>query len=104
MRAVYARKREALIAALAEHAPGVELTGLAAGFHAVARLPDGADEVAIADAARERGVLMHPMVRYRLATATDHPPQLVLGFGNLSEAEIRRGVRVIGDLLHAGGR
>ena len=46
MRAVYAGKREALIAALAEHAPSVELTGLAAGFHAVVRLPDGADELA----------------------------------------------------------
>jgi GntR family transcriptional regulator/MocR family aminotransferase len=98
MRAVYARKREALISALAEHAPAVELTGLAAGFHAVARLPDGADEVAVADAARERGVEVHPMARYRFA-ASDHPPQLVLGFGNLSEEAIHRGVAAIGDLL-----
>ena len=103
MRAVYAGKREALIAALADHAPGVELTGLAAGFHAVARLPDGADEDAIADAARERGVLVHPMSHYRLG-AWDHPPQLVLGFGNLSEEAIRRGVAAIGDLLQPGRR
>ena len=101
MRVVYARKRQALIAALAEHAPGVELTGLAAGFHAVARLPDGADEVAVARAARERGVGVRPMARYRLA-ACDHPPQLVLGFGNLSDDAIRRGVAAIGDLLTDG--
>ncbi len=100
MRTVYAGKREALIAALAEHAPGVELTGLAAGFHAVARLPSGADETAVADTARERGIGVHPMAGYRFG-APDHPPQLVLGFGNLSEEAIRRGVAAIGDLLSA---
>jgi GntR family transcriptional regulator / MocR family aminotransferase len=36
MRAVYARRRAQLMAALDRHAPGVRLTGLAAGFHAVA--------------------------------------------------------------------
>ena len=100
MRTVYAGKREALIAALAEHAPDVQLTGLAAGFHAVARLPAGADEIAVAEAARERGIGVHPMAGYRFG-APDHPPQLVLGFGNLSEDAIRRGVATIGDLLSA---
>jgi GntR family transcriptional regulator / MocR family aminotransferase len=38
MRAVYAARRRALVDAFARHAPGVPLTGLAAGFHAVARL------------------------------------------------------------------
>jgi hypothetical protein len=28
-----------------------------------------------------------------------HPPQLVLGYGNLTEAAIRRGIATIGDLL-----
>ena len=39
MRAMYAGRRDVLIDALARHAPGVRLTGLAAGFHAVAHLP-----------------------------------------------------------------
>jgi len=39
MRATYARRRGALVDALAEHAPAVRLSGLAAGFHAVAHLP-----------------------------------------------------------------
>ena len=51
MRGVYARKRQAVVAALAHHAPGVELRGLSAGIHAVARLPAGADERAVATAA-----------------------------------------------------
>src|SRR5215831_2016368 len=36
MRAVYSRRRGTLVGALARHAPGVRVTGLAAGFHAVA--------------------------------------------------------------------
>jgi GntR family transcriptional regulator/MocR family aminotransferase len=100
MRALYARKREALVAALAAHAPGARLTGLAAGFHAVVRLPDGADEDAVARAAAARGVAVYPLSGYRFGVA-DHPPQLVLGFGNLSEAAIERGVAAIGDLLSA---
>jgi len=98
MRAVYARKHHALITALAEHAPAVRLTGLAAGFHAVARLPAGADELAVARAARQRHVGVHPMAHYRLGPP-DHPPQLVLGFGHLTEEAIRRGIATISDLL-----
>jgi GntR family transcriptional regulator/MocR family aminotransferase len=39
------------------------------------------------------------MSAYRFDGAT-HPPQLVLGFGNLSEGTIERGIAAIGDLLH----
>jgi GntR family transcriptional regulator / MocR family aminotransferase len=38
------------------------------------------------------------MSRYRAAGATA-PPQLVLGFGNLREAAIERGIAAVGDLL-----
>ena len=103
MRAVYARNHHALITALAEHAPAVRLTGLAAGFHAVARLPADADELGIARAARQRHVGVHPMAHYRLRPP-DHPPQLVLGFGHLTEEAIRRGIATISDLLDPGQR
>jgi GntR family transcriptional regulator/MocR family aminotransferase len=100
MRVRYARKREALLVALAQHAPGVELSGLAAGFHAVLGLPAQADATAVAHAASERGVRVDPMSRYRL-DGDDEPPQLVLGFGNLSEPAIGRGIAVIAGLIHA---
>ena len=85
MRAIYAGRRAVLIDALARHAPGVRLTGLAAGFHAVAHLPARADEQAVVAAARERSVGLYGMGRYR-AAATGAPPQLVMGFGNVSRA------------------
>ena len=55
MRARYARRRTALVDALARHAPAVRLTGLAAGFHAVAHLPDGVDEQRVVAAAAGAG-------------------------------------------------
>jgi GntR family transcriptional regulator/MocR family aminotransferase len=98
MRAVYGARRRTLVDALARRAPSVELGGLAAGFHAVARLPEGADEQAVISAARERSVGLYGMSGYRSDGAT-RPPALVLGFGNLAEPAIVRGVETVADLL-----
>ena len=98
MRALYARRRAALVEALASHAPQARLTGLAAGFHGVLHLSESADEQAIADAALRRSVGLDPMRSYR-ATAAPAPPQLVLGFGNVSEHAIRAGIEAVADLL-----
>jgi GntR family transcriptional regulator / MocR family aminotransferase len=98
MRAIYARRRDRLIAALARHAPGVRLTGLAAGFHAVAHLPAAKDEVGVAAAARDRLVGLYPMSAYR-AVSVAAPPQLAIGFGNVSERAIEPGIAAIADLL-----
>ena len=98
MRAVYARRRGVLIDSLARHAPGVKLTGLAAGFHAVAHLPDSADEQAVVTAARQRSVGLYGMGPQRATTAAA-PPQLVLGFGNVSERAIEPGIAAVADLL-----
>ena len=97
MRGVYAARRAGLVDALAEHAPHLELTGLAAGFHAVARLHDRTEDEVIA-AARARSVGLHGIGRYTLA-GSRHAPGLVLGFGNLSERAVREGIRTISDLL-----
>jgi GntR family transcriptional regulator / MocR family aminotransferase len=83
---------------LARHAPDVKLGGLAAGFHAGARLPDTVDEQAAIAAARERSIGLYGMSGYRSSGAT-RPPALVLGFGNLSESSIERGIERVGDLL-----
>ena len=101
MRATYATRREALVEALARHAPAVRLTGLAAGFHAVAHLPDSADEQAVVAAARARSVGLYGMSACRASRATT-PPQLILGFGNLTERAIQNGIGAVGDILQEG--
>jgi len=98
MRGVYARRRTALIDALGRHAPGVRLTGLAAGFHAVAHLPASADEDAVVAQARRRSVGLYGMAPFR-ATRGAAPPQLVLGFGLVNERAIETGIAAVADLL-----
>ena len=98
MRAVYAGRRATLARTLAEHAPEVELRGLAAGFQAVARLPDHLDEETVVAAAQARAVGVYGMSEFRSSGAT-RPPELVLGFGNLSEELIERGIGAISALL-----
>jgi GntR family transcriptional regulator/MocR family aminotransferase len=98
MRAEYAARRHVLLQALAEHAPSLRLTGLAAGFHAVAHLPATAAERDIVQAARSRSVGLYGMSTYR-ADHAPGPPQLVLGFGNTSQRAIQTGIAVLGDIL-----
>jgi len=98
MRGVYAARRDTLIESLAKHAPDVVLHGLAAGFHAVAHLADDKDEHAIVEQARSRSIGLYGMSAYR-PSGRSGPPQLVLGFGNLSEPAIERGIATISDLI-----
>ncbi|MFE1752340.1 hypothetical protein ACFW88_17665 [Streptomyces anandii] len=98
MRSTYAARRAALLTALSEHAPGLPVTGLAAGFHAVAHLPADTDEHHVIAAARAREVGLYGMSACR-ASHAGAPAQLVLGFGNVTERAITTGIAAIGELL-----
>jgi GntR family transcriptional regulator/MocR family aminotransferase len=99
MRTVYAARRTALTDAFARHAPRVQLTGLAAGFQAVAPLPPGADETAVIAAARERRVGLHGIGAYRGNPDAAAPPALVMGFGNVRERAIEPAIAAVAGLL-----
>jgi GntR family transcriptional regulator/MocR family aminotransferase len=96
MRAVYKRRRAALISALAQHAPGLRLTGLAAGFHGVLHLPAGIDEEGVIRRAAERSVSLRGMRGFSIDPP--HEAALVIGFGNADEERIADGVRVLGEV------
>jgi len=98
MRAIYARRREVLVESLTRNAPSVRLTGLAAGFHAVAHLPDTANEQAVVTSARARSIGLRGMSVHRAGGATT-PPQLVIGFGNVNERAVAEGITAVADLL-----
>ncbi len=97
-RTEYAARRQTLLAALATHAPGLRVTGLAAGFHAILHLPTGTDEDQLIKLARRRGVGLYGLAgMYRTARPTG--PQLVLGFGDTPKHAIEAGIAAIADLL-----
>ena len=99
MRTVYAARRTALTAAFGRYCPRVRLTGLAAGFQAVAPLPPGACETAVIAAARDRQVGLYGIGEYRGHPDAAAPPALVMGFGNVRERAIEPAIAAIADLL-----
>ena len=78
-RLVYRLRRDQLVAAFARHAPGVAVSGIAAGFHAVANLPPGQDEQEAVGSAAASDVAIEGLGAY----AIDHHsrgPALVIGY------------------------
>ncbi|MFQ6194565.1 PLP-dependent aminotransferase family protein [Streptomyces sp. NPDC000405] len=85
MRRHYRRRRDRLVAALAESAPHVRVTGIAAGLHAVLELPPGTERAVVRAAAR-RGLAVEGLGVYRYGEAAGVPGDgLVVGYGTPPE-------------------
>ena len=82
----YRRRRDALVAAIAEAFPGARVRGVAAGLHVVAEPREPVDEQELRRRARERGVAL---VAFRHAGAT----LLLLGYANVPETAAPRALR-----------
>ncbi|MDQ0583004.1 MocR-like pyridoxine biosynthesis transcription factor PdxR [Streptomyces rishiriensis] len=78
----YRRRRDALVAALTAHAPAIRVTGIAAGLHAVLRLPPGTEEAAVRAAAYQGLAVNGLTPRHRHPDAVTEPlDALVVGYG-----------------------
>ena len=97
MRRLYRARRDALIAALHEHLGDLVAIGPAdAGIHLLARLPDGVDDLALAEAASRHGIACMPLSpHYQRASR----PGLLLGFGGMPEERLAEGVRQLAPLV-----
>ncbi|WP_406057791.1 PLP-dependent aminotransferase family protein [Streptomyces sp. NBC_01077] len=86
MRQRHRRRRDRLTTLLAERAPAVRVTGIAAGLHAVLELPSGTERAALASASR-RGVAVEGLAPYRHPDARGpaHPDGLVVGYATPPE-------------------
>ena len=93
MRRVYASKREALVAALEPIQSFAPLKGLEAGLHAFLELPPEIAAQEIANLARSRGVIVRTLESFHHKAPVTNG--LLLGYGGLSLAQIRRGVQEI---------
>jgi len=90
MRPIYRSRRDALLTALAQHLPELEPTGIAAGLHLVAWLPQGLDEATVIAAAAREGVAVAGVSPYRLSPAPRGG--LIFGYSNLNERTITDGI------------
>lgn len=92
----YRERRDVLTRALAEHFPGTEVSGIAAGLHIIARLPErwGPEEEFAARAA-DAGIAVRLLRDYGTRRPADGCVRLVLGYAHLAPADILRGVRTL---------
>ncbi|MGW7383535.1 MocR-like pyridoxine biosynthesis transcription factor PdxR [Streptomyces sp. NPDC054794] len=96
----YRERRDALVAALAEHFPEATVSGIAAGLHAIAELPERyGPEERFLERVAAAGAAVRPLGAYTHARAADSGVRLVLGYAHLSPARIRSGVRLLAEAI-----
>jgi len=98
VRAALAERRDALVDAVRQDLPEVELLGIPrGGLHLWLRLPGGTDDEAVARAARTAGVVVSPGRRW--FPGEPPAPHLRLTFAGAPPAVLREGVRRLGGVL-----
>ncbi|MFF7216721.1 PLP-dependent aminotransferase family protein [Streptomyces sp. NPDC008238] len=104
VRGRHRRRRDMMLRAIEEHLPGAHVHGTAAGLHLMVTFgdsPDGAHDPGLSDgalaaAALDRGVKVHPLSWHRIGPG---PPGLVLGYAAGSAHDIEEGIAAIGVAL-----
>ncbi|MCS0637065.1 PLP-dependent aminotransferase family protein [Streptomyces sp. LP05-1] len=85
MRLRYRRRRDQLVAALAERAPGVRVSGIAAGLHAVLELPPGTEREVVRAAAWQ-GLALQGLDRFRHPDTAPGRDALVVGYATPTDS------------------
>jgi GntR family transcriptional regulator/MocR family aminotransferase len=103
MRQRYRGRRDRLVAALAERAPHIEVSGVAAGLHAVLRLPPGTERSAV-EAAVRQGLALDGLADFRHPD-TDMPAHdgLVVGYATPPEHAYAAALEALCGSLPPGG-
>ncbi|MGW2562916.1 MocR-like pyridoxine biosynthesis transcription factor PdxR [Streptomyces sp. NPDC001514] len=85
MRLRYRRRRDQLVESLAERAPDIRVSGIAAGMHAVLELPPGTERTVV-QAAAWQGLALEGLSRYRHPSTPRGRDALVVGYGTPSDS------------------
>jgi GntR family transcriptional regulator/MocR family aminotransferase len=98
VRALYAERQAALLAAAADLRGLLTVAPDAAGLHLVGWLPPGVSDVAVAAAAAAEGITVSPLSRFRHAASgstSGASPRgaLLLGYAAFEEEELRTGMQ-----------
>ncbi|MBV8045496.1 PLP-dependent aminotransferase family protein [Pluralibacter sp.] len=104
MRLLYARRRQRLTALISQYLGKAALSEFNdnAGLHLVLKLADEYDDVALAKAANDKGVLVRPLSRYYLG---DLPQRgLLMGFAAMKEEEMEGAFKVLVECINSKSR
>ncbi|MFC3626667.1 PLP-dependent aminotransferase family protein [Vogesella amnigena] len=100
MRQLYARRRQALLAAIRQHfGERLPIHDGAAGLHLVLGLPPGSNDLAVCEQAMRAGVLTRPLSQYYRGAAPQ--PGLLLGYAHVDEADIERHFATLAQVIRS---
>ncbi|RST14561.1 PLP-dependent aminotransferase family protein [Streptomyces sp. WAC05374] len=85
MRLRYRRRRDQLVAALADRAPDIRVSGIAAGLHAVLELPPGTER-SVVQAAAWQGLAVQGLDRFRHPDVPPGRDALVVGYATPTDS------------------
>jgi GntR family transcriptional regulator / MocR family aminotransferase len=98
MRRIYEERHAALCAAAKSELGGLlDIVPADSGLHTIGHLPARLSEIAVAQAAEARGIVVSPIARFSIEKTAING--LVLGFGGVKPPEIRSGVAVLSRVL-----
>ena len=81
MRGIYRRRRDELVYALARTHPGLRLTGISAGLHALAYLPEhGPSERQVRSRAARHSLALHTLSSYWHHSPQPAPQAIIIGY------------------------
>jgi GntR family transcriptional regulator / MocR family aminotransferase len=93
MRTVYRRKQHTLISTIEKcMGRGVTVHGDDSGLHILLTVKNGMSEKILIDRAKEYKIKVYPTSIYHMLDKSELNPQILLGFGGLSEEEIESGI------------
>ncbi len=99
MRNLYRERHDVLIAEASDLAGEIDIQPSNSGFHAVGLINNTFDEGRIVSEAAAKGITVSPLSRYALS---DIPQRgLVFGYGCSSAEDIKKGIRLLKDVLPA---
>jgi GntR family transcriptional regulator/MocR family aminotransferase len=98
----YRQRRDELVSVLADRAPDVAVTGIAAGLHAVLQLGRGlhaADEPSICSRASRAGLAVQGLGEFRRTPEPTAPAALVVGYGTPADHAFGGALAALCDVL-----
>lgn len=95
MRRRYTSRRNAMLAGLSRHFPHATVMGAAAGVQLAVHFPAGYPVEDLVSRALEVGVKVEALQPW-YAESGSGPPGLILGFADVSESQIQRGIALLG--------
>ncbi|XEC96016.1 PLP-dependent aminotransferase family protein [Paenibacillus tarimensis] len=96
MRSLYHKKHDVLLQAVRQVFQGVaEIIGAGSGLHILLRIRNGMSETELVHTAKQAGVNVYPTSVYALEPEQTAACTVLLGFGGLTEEEIRAGIGLL---------